>query len=75
MERFYLRSSIKEYEVDSLFLKQGNFNHLKEALTWLRNILEAVKRGDEFHSHKDLFDRGREAADAVIRNCNSDQLF
>ena len=62
-------------KLPAIFVKKGNFNHLKEALNWMCNTLTGVKAGEERYSHADLFTRGLEVVDCTIRNLPSKQIF
>ena len=62
-------------KLPQIFVKQGNFTHVKQALQWMQNLLEGLRAGEESHTHAHLFDNGLEFVDCLIRNFNSDQVF
>jgi len=41
----------------------------------MNNLLAGVKEGEERHSHADLFTRGVEVVECVLRNLDSESLF
>jgi len=41
----------------------------------MKNLLEGLSKGEEKITHKELFDRGHEMADCILRNLTSEQIF
>ena len=59
----------------AIFVKQATFAQLKLALSWMSNVLQGVREGEERHTHSRLFSDGTDMIKCAILNLDSDQIF